>query len=91
MGRPAGGVAPGESWKNDGISWTPETALFAAAWAATGHRSRAESLLGWLGDHRTDAGSFPEKVLHDGRPAAVAPVSWTAALVVIARHELVRA
>jgi glucoamylase len=91
MGRPAGGVAPGESWKNDGVSWTPETALFAAAWAATGHRSRAESLLGWLGDHRTDAGSFPEKVLHDGRPAAVAPVSWTAALVVIARHELVGA
>ena len=74
MGRPAGGLAPGESWKNDGVSWTPETALFAAAWAATGHRSRAESLLGWLGDHRTDAGSFPEKVLHDGRPAAVAPV-----------------
>ena len=91
MGRPAGGLAPGESWKNDGVSWTPETALFAAAWAATGHRSRAESLLGWLGEHRTDAGSFPEKVLHDGRPAAVAPVSWTAALVVIARHELVEA
>ena len=36
MGRPAGGLAPGASWKNDGISWTPETALFAAAWAATG-------------------------------------------------------
>ena len=36
---------PGVDWKNDGISWTPETALFAAAWAATGHRDRAESLL----------------------------------------------
>jgi len=50
---------------------------------------RAEALLTWLGDHRTDAGSFPEKVLYDGRPAAVAPLAWTAALVVIARHELV--
>ena len=37
------------------------------------------------------AGSFPEKVLYDGRPAAVAPLAWTAALVVIARHELVHA
>ena len=91
MGRPAGGVAPGVGWKDDGISWTPETALFAAAWAASGERERAESLLGWLGDHRTDAGSFPEKVLFDGRPAAVAPLAWTAALVVIARHELVHA
>ena len=91
MARPAGGVAPGVGWKDDGISWTPETALFAAAWAAIGHHDRAESLLRWLGDHRTDAGSFPEKVLFDGRPAAVAPLAWTAALVVIARHELVHA
>ena len=90
LSRPAGGLAPGAAWKEDGISWTPETALFAAAWAATGHRSKAESLLRWLGDHRTDAGSFPEKVLHDGRPAAVAPLAWTASLVVIARHELAR-
>ena len=91
MARPAGGVAPGVQWKDDGISWTPETALFAAAWAASGERARAEALLGWLGEHRTDAGSFPEKVLFDGRPAAVAPLAWTAALVVIARHELVHA
>ncbi|HET6968589.1 MAG TPA: hypothetical protein VFI44_09940 [Ornithinibacter sp.] len=91
MLRPAGGLAPGADWKNDGVSWTPETALFAAAWAATGHRSKSEILLTWLGAHRTAAGSFPEKVLHDGRPAAVAPLAWTAALVVIARHELARA
>ncbi len=91
MARPAGGVSPGVQWKDDGISWTPETALFAAAWAASGERARAEALLGWLGEHRTDAGSFPEKVLFDGRPAAVAPLAWTAALVVIARHELVHA
>ncbi len=88
MARPAGGLAPGAGWKRDGISWTPETALFAGAWAATGYRSKSEALLRWLGAHRTAAGSFPEKVLHDGRPAAVAPLAWTAALVVIARHEL---
>ena len=88
MARPAGGLAPGAGWKRDGISWTPETALFAAAWAASGHPEKAEALLRWLGEHRTAAGSFPEKVLHDGRPAAVAPLAWTAALVVIARHEL---
>jgi len=91
MTRPAGGVAPGAQWKDDGISWTPETALFAAAWAASGERDRAEALLRWLGAHRTDAGSFSEKVLYDGRPAAVAPLAWTAALVVISRHELVHA
>ena len=91
MVRPAGGLAPGADWRNDGVSWTPETALFAAAWAATGHRSRSQALLTWLGEHRTDAGSFPEKVLHDGRPAAVAPLAWTASLVVIAQHELARA
>lgn len=88
MARPAGGLAPGAAWKDDGISWTPETALFAAAWAATGYPAKAEELLSWLGRHRTAAGSFPEKVLHDGRPAAVAPLAWTAASVVIARHEL---
>lgn len=91
MARPAGGLAPGASWKNDGISWTPETALFAAAWAATGYRERSDVLLDWLGRHRTAAGSFPEKVLHDGRPAAVAPLAWTAASVVIALHERSRA
>lgn len=88
MARPAGGLAPGSTWKDDGISWTPETALFAAAWAATGHAARARALLAWLGRHRTAAGSLPEKVLHDGRPAAVAPLAWTASVVVIAHHEL---
>lgn len=88
--RPAGGVAPGAAWKEDGISWSPETALYALAWAATGATERATRTLGWLADHRTEAGSYSEKVLHDGRPAAVAPLAWTAALVVLARHELAR-
>jgi glucoamylase len=84
MARPAGGYAPGEGWKQDGISWTPETALLALAAASSGDTATAEGLLDWLGAHRTSAGSLPEKVLYDGSPAAVAPLSWTAATVVLA-------
>jgi|tagenome__1003787_1003787.scaffolds.fasta_scaffold20985555_3 glucoamylase len=83
MRRPAGGVAPGAGWKDDGISWTPETALFALTAAATGDRDAAERYLGWLDRHRTDRGALPEKVLSNGRPAGPAPLAWTAALVVL--------
>ena len=88
LARPAGGLAPGAGWKQDGVSWTPETALFALARAGLGDGERARELLDWLGRHRTQAGSYPEKVLFDGRPAAVAPLAWTAACVVLAHHEL---
>ncbi|MEO6143890.1 MAG: glycoside hydrolase family 15 protein, partial [Dermatophilaceae bacterium] len=40
--RPAGGLAPGAGWKQDGISWTPETALVAYTAAMSGRRERAE-------------------------------------------------
>ena len=82
--RPAGGVAPGAGWKNDGISWTPEVALLANAYGACGLTADRDRLLSWLREHRTSAGSLPEKVLHDGRPAAVAPLAWTAASVLMA-------
>ena len=81
MARPAGGVAPGAAWRQDGISWTPETALFAQAYAALQREARAREILGWLERHRTPAGSLPEKVLRDGSPAAVAPLAWTGAVV----------
>lgn len=84
MRRPGGGLAPGEGWKEDGISWTPETALFALSAASTGRTAQARSWLHWLADHRTPSGSLPEKVLSNGDPAAVAPLTWTAALVVLA-------
>lgn len=80
MRRPAGGVAPGAGWREDGISWTPETALFGQAWAELGETTRAKDVLAWLEAHRTPAGSLPEKVLADGSPAAVAPLAWTCAL-----------
>lgn len=84
MRRHGGGVAPGAGWKQDGISWTPQTALLAVSAAATGRPAEAERWLDWLAAHRTEAGSLPEKVLYDGRPAAVAPLAWTSALVLMA-------
>jgi hypothetical protein len=86
--RPAGGLAPGAGWRADGISWTPETALFALTAAHLGRGDVAAHWLDWLDAHRTDAGALPEKVLADGSPASVAPLAWTAALVVLTVAEL---
>jgi GH15 family glucan-1,4-alpha-glucosidase len=84
MTRAAGGLAPGASWRDDGVSWTPQTALYALAAASTGELDRAKTWLTWLAEHRTASGALPEKVLADGSPAAVAPLAWTAALVILA-------
>lgn len=85
--RPAGGLAPGAGWHEGTISWTPATALFALCRTAIGDASGSDRLVGWLDAHRTSAGSFPEKVLPDGRPAAVAPLAWTAALRLLVEAE----
>lgn len=82
--RPAGGVAPGATWRRDGVSWTPQTALQALAAREAGRDEEADRWLDWLDRHRTATGALPEKVLHDGSPAAVAPLAWTAALVLLA-------
>jgi GH15 family glucan-1,4-alpha-glucosidase len=42
----------------------------------------------WLADHRTTGGSYPEKVLETGDPAAVAPLAWTAAATLLAIEKL---
>lgn len=81
--RAGGGLAPGAGWRDDGISWTPETALVALTAAHLGDRATAERWLAWLDDHRTAWGSLPEKVLPDGAPAGPAPLTWTAAAVVL--------
>ena len=86
--QPAGGVSPGEAWHDDGVSWTPETALFALVAAATGDDRTARRELDWLAAHRTREGALPEKVAYDGSPGAVAPLAWTAALVVLALDAL---
>lgn len=84
MARPAGGLAPGAGWRRDGISWTPQTSLYALTAAANGDAAGARDRLDWLDAHRTAMGALPEKVLADGSPAAVAPLAWTAACVVLA-------
>jgi glucoamylase len=88
MSRPGGGLAPGGSWRRDGVSWTNVTASRAMTAAFLGHRDEALAWLRWLDRHRTAAGSLPEKVLPDGRPASVAPLAWTAAAVVITADQL---
>ena len=90
MRRPAGGLAPGGSWRRDGISWTPTVATYAMASACREPRAQAVDWLRWLDRHRTTAGSLPEKVLANGQPASVAPLAWTAAAVVITADELER-
>jgi GH15 family glucan-1,4-alpha-glucosidase len=86
--REAGGLAPGTSWKQDGVSWTPETALVAYTAAASGRRGTAAYWLDWLDEHRTPWGSLPEKVTARGKPAGPGPLAWTAALVVLTLAEL---
>lgn len=86
--RTAGGIAPGAEWKQDGVSWTPETALVAYTAAASGRVDVAEQWLDWLRAQVTPWGSLPEKVLPDGSPAGPAPLAWTAALLVLTEHEL---
>ena len=86
--RPSGGLAPGSEWKQDGTSWTPETALVAYTAAASGRDRTAERWLTWLDEHRTPWGSLPEKVNRSGSPAGPAPLLWTAALVLLTLDEL---
>jgi GH15 family glucan-1,4-alpha-glucosidase len=84
MRRPAGGLAPGSGWRDDGVSWTLQTSLFALTAAATGNQPAAHEWLTWLNDHRTAYGALPEKVLSNGKPAGPAPLTWTAAVTVLA-------
>ena len=86
--RPAGGLAPGSQWKQDGISWTPETALVAYTAAMSGRPEVAAHWMDWLSAHRTSWGSLPEKVLATGAPAGPAPLAWTASLVILTAAQL---
>ena len=84
MHRSTGGLAPGAGWRDDGVSWTPETALMAWSALSLGMEEEGTRLLAWLEAHRTAAGALPEKVLADGAPAGPAPLAWTCALILLA-------
>lgn len=88
MLRPAGGLAPGGGWKEQNLSWTPETALYALAAASVDDEEQARYWLDWLAAHRTPIGALPEKVTADGDPSGPAPLAWTCALVVLTVAEL---
>jgi GH15 family glucan-1,4-alpha-glucosidase len=78
-----GGAVPGLPWRGSD-PWTPATASFALAAMAGGDRPAAEARLGWLLDHRTSLGAFPERVgRDDGAPRSVAPLAWTHAIVLL--------
>ncbi|WP_146843502.1 glycoside hydrolase family 15 [Cellulomonas composti] len=87
MRRPAG-LAPAGAWRDDGIAWTPQTSLYAWVAAENGDDDAALAWLATIDAHRTTTGAIPEKVLADGRPAAVAPLTWSAANVLLALDAL---
>ncbi|SMY03906.1 hypothetical protein BSP239C_03656 [Brevibacterium sp. 239c] len=88
LSQPAGGIKPGHGWIFDQTSWTPSTSLMGLGFARIGARKQADEVLNWLGRHRTQAGSFPEKVSAEGAALSVAPLSWTASNVIITLDEL---
>lgn len=82
---PNGGLRPGATWTGTpDVAWTAETAFFALFDAATGQHTQAAALLAWLAAHRTKLGSLPEQVNSAGKPACVAPLSWTDAATLLA-------
>jgi len=86
---PNGGVLPSEIWAgNHTEAWTPETAMFALAAAASGRTAEADSWITWLADHRTSLGALPEKVDDKGRQSSVAPLGWTDALTILTLHSM---
>ncbi|MDN5587026.1 MAG: hypothetical protein L0J17_01895 [Brevibacterium sp.] len=89
--QPAGGIKPGHGWIFDHTSWTPSTSLMGVGFARIGATAQADGVLDWLGSHRTQAGSLPEKVSAEGAAVSVAPLSWTASNVILTLDELHRA
>src|SRR5919197_1274288 len=77
------GAVPGSPWLR-GDPWTPATATLALAELSSGDPAGPRRL-GWLLDHRTALGAFPERVgRRTGAPRSVAPLGWTCALVLLA-------
>ncbi len=88
MQRPGGGLAPGESWHEPVLSWTPQTSLYAMTAAHNGDPEMSMQWLDWIDAHRTSLGAIPEKVSSQGEPSAVAPLPWSGSLVILAVAQL---
>ena len=56
---------------------TPKTLL------PVGETPFAHYQLSWLAGHRTALGELPEQVTPGGKPASVAPLAWTDAIVLL--------
>ncbi len=81
---PNGGLLPGSDWPGSKTTaWTAETAFFALFSAETAHQQAADQLLAWLAAHRTARGALPEMITAQGKPASVAPLSWTDAVALL--------
>ncbi len=81
---PNGGLLPGADWPgNKTTAWTAETAFFALFAAETGHQQAADQVLAWLAAHRTARGALSEMITAQGKPASVAPLSWTDAVALL--------
>lgn len=86
---PNGGHKPGGDWNKDvDVAWTPETSMMALAFAGFGDEDQARGLLGYLDANRTALGALPEKVDSTPKPASVAPLGWTCALILLTLAEL---
>jgi len=81
---PAGGISPGEGWRDDGVTWMPQTTLYAWVAAVNGREDLAQNLLAFIEGHTTELGSISEKVSKDGAPLSVAPLGWAAANTILA-------
>ena len=81
---PSGGLRPGNMRGVRRHTFTPATALFALSAAGAGDADGFRRWFDWLVGHRTRFEAFPEKVTADGAPAAVAPLGWTCAIVLLA-------
>lgn len=84
LSMPSGGLRPGNMRGVRKHTFTPATALFALSAAGAGDAVSFRRWFDWLVAHRTQFDAFPEKVTADGAPAAVAPIGWTAAIVLLA-------
>lgn len=87
---PNGGVSPGNdpgfSW---GLyAWTASTSFFALAWSHTREKAKAGRVLDWVLSKRNTLGELPETVNSAGLPSSVAPLGWTASLVVLTARAL---